>query len=60
MNYRVSKNKGSNCYYVRRVSDNTPVSGTYGNKKKALRIAARMNGIDLKTYLKWRKENPDD
>lgn len=56
MEYMVSKEKGNNLYYVHKVGDKTPIPGTYGDKKKAMKTAAKMNGVDLKTFLRMRKE----
>lgn len=56
MEYTIAKEKGSNRYYVCLVGDKTPIPGTYGDKKKAIKMAARSNGMDIKSFLKARKE----
>lgn len=55
MEYRVSKEKGSSRYYIHKVNDKTPIKG-YGDKKRMYRLAAKMNGIDLKTFQKNNKD----
>ena len=55
MDYIVSKEKGGK-YYVH-PSDNpkTPIPGSYGDKRKAIKIAAHLMGITPKAYIKNRK-----
>lgn len=56
MEYTIAKEKGSNRYYVCLVSDKTPIPGTYSDKKKAIKTAAKKNSMDVKSFLKFRKE----
>ena len=56
MIYTVQKQRGSNRYYVTHVNDkNTPLSPFYPEKRKALKAAAKMEGISYKQYLRLRK-----
>ena len=55
MKYTVSKEKGGQ-WYVHPIDDKkSPVPGSYGSKKEALKTAAKLNGIPLKDFLKYRK-----
>lgn len=55
--YDVCKERGSNRFYVYAISDpSAAVSEKFLDKKKAFRTAAKMNGIDTKTFMKERKE----
>jgi hypothetical protein len=60
MEYTISKEKGSNRYYVHRIGDKTPILYTYGTKKQALHKAAYLNGVSYKEYLKLRKQDGSD
>lgn len=62
LEYTVSKEKGSNQYYVCRVcEEKTPLSKRYTDKKKALKAAAGFEGMAYKKYMKiYRKEKSHD
>lgn len=62
LEYTVSKEKGSNQYYVCRVGEEkTPLSKRYTDKKKALKAAAGFEGMEYKEYMKiYRKEKSHD
>lgn len=53
--YTTAKEKGSSRYYVHRVGDPAPISGTYGEKKQVMHTAAKMNGITYKEFMRLRK-----
>lgn len=53
MVYTVQKEKGSSRYYVCKVEDNKPIM--HGDKKRIYRLAAKMNNIELKTFIKMKK-----
>ena len=58
LEYTVSKEKGSNRYYVCRVGEeNVPLTQRYTTKKKALHKAAEMQGIDYKRYMQIRRRD---
>lgn len=58
MMYDVAKEKGGRYYVCRIGNEKHPVSGSYRkNKKDALHIAADMNGMEYKDFLKERKSN---
>lgn len=56
MNYSISKEKGGQwfCYPV---DSKEAVPGSFGDKKKAVKVAARLNGMTVKEFLKERKNN---
>ena len=55
MTFEVCKEKGGK-YYVRRSDSKTPETGTFRKTKKdALKVAAAMEGMTLKEYMKERK-----
>ena len=54
MKYEVVKEKGGQ-YYI--TNDGKAVPGSYGDKKKVIKQAARLNGMTTKEYLKERKVN---
>ena len=58
LEYTVSKEKGSNQYYVCRVGEEkTPLSKPYTDKKKALKAAAGFEDMAYKEHMKiYRKE----
>lgn len=62
LKYTVSKEEGSNRYYVCRAGEEkTPLSKRYTEKKKALKAAAGFEGMDYKEYIKvHRKERQSD
>lgn len=60
LTYTVSKEKGSSRWFCHQVGSKIPVPGSYGDKKKALHIAAEMNGLPFKQYLKERKKEGGD
>lgn len=54
--YEVSKEKGGR-YYVHPFGvPSDPVKGSFGDKKKAIKIAARLCGMTAKEYIAARKE----
>ena len=58
LKYTISKEKGSNRYYVHAVNEKAPIPGTTGmNKKQALHKAAELNGIDYKDYMRVRRRD---
>lgn len=58
MKYIVAKSKGNNQYYVCEEGvEDKPLSRNFTEKKKALKEAAKMSGIEYKDYMKcYRKE----
>lgn len=58
LEYTVSKEKGSNQYYVCRVGEEkTPLAKRFTEKKKALKAAAGFEGMEYKEYMRvYRKE----
>lgn len=54
MEYEVVKEKGGQ-YYI--TKDGKAVPGSYGDKKKVIKQAARLNGMTTKEFLKERKVN---
>ena len=62
LTYTVNKEKGGRYFVCKADGNNEPISGSFGDKKKALHIAADLMGIPYKEYLKMRKkaENPVD
>ena len=56
MEFDISKEKGGQwfCHQNGQV-----VSGSYGDKKHAIKIAARLNGMTTKEFLKKRKQTED-
>ena len=58
LEYTVSKEKGSNRYYVCRVGEeNIPLSSRFTAKKKALHKAAEMQGLEYKQYMRIRRRD---
>ncbi len=55
LRYSIAKEKGSSNYYVFAIGDKTPIAGTRSNKRKALRKAAELNGLDYKDYMRVRR-----
>lgn len=64
LTYTVSKEKDSNRWYAHQVGfPNCPVMserGTFGTKKNALHIAADMEGLDYREYMKLRRKGGTD
>ncbi len=57
MIYTVSKERGSSRWYVHLTGDpKTPVPGSFGNKKRALHIAANSEGMNYKEYMALRRK----
>lgn len=54
MEYIVEKEKGG-LYYVRHIDDPKPIKGSFGDKKFAIKFAARLCGVSTKEYTKLRK-----
>ena len=58
LEYTVSKEKGSNQYYVCRVGkERIPLTPRFTTKKKALHKAAEMQGIAYELYMKIRRRD---
>lgn len=56
MEYTVTKEKGSNRYYVCRVGEGKiPLTPRFTTKKKALHKAAQMEGVEYKRYMQIRR-----
>ena len=61
LRYTVAHEKGSSLWYVCRPGEeNIPLSNRWKTKKRALRKAAEMNGLELKDYMKVRKRDGID
>lgn len=55
------KERGSNRYYVHRVGEPyKAVPGSYGAKKRALRLAAKLQGLEYKAYMQFRRRDGAD
>lgn len=55
LTYTVSKEKGGKWYAHAADTPHFPISGSHGDKKHALKVAANLMGIPLKEYMKIRK-----
>lgn len=55
LNYVVKKETGGQ-FYVAYRTGTTGIPGSYGDKKHALRFAARMEDMPLKEYLRLRRK----
>lgn len=55
LKYLVSKEKGGRYYVHEAATPNKPLPGSFGDKKHALRFAAKREGISFKEYMKYRK-----
>lgn len=55
LDYEVSKEKGGQYYVHPAGHPELPIKGSFGEKKKAIKTAARLCGIETKEYLKERK-----
>lgn len=55
LTYTVSKEKGGKWYTHATDTPHLPISGSHGDKKHALKVAANLMGIPLKEYMKIRK-----
>lgn len=53
--YDIAKEKGGKNYYCFEVGSQTPIKGTFGDKKKVMKKAAALNGIDYKDFVKYRQ-----
>ena len=51
----VSKEKGGRYYAHEAATPSKPLPGSFGDKKHALRFAAKREGISFKEYMKYRK-----
>ena len=59
--YTVAHEKGSHFWYVCKPGEeNVPLSPRWKTKKRALRKAAEMQGLDLRDYMKVRKRDGID
>lgn len=54
MEYIVAKEKGGH-YYVHHKGAKTPIPGSFGDKRHAIRVAAVCEGITAKEYIVLRK-----
>lgn len=52
MKYEVSKEKGGQYYAHPQGEPTNAVKGSFGDKKKAIKVAARLCGISAKEYTK--------
>jgi len=55
--YEVAKVKGGKNYYCYEVGEQLPIKGTFGDKKKVMHLAADLNGVSYKEYVKNRKSS---
>ena len=53
MEFDISKEKGGQWFCHQ---DGQPVPGSYGDKKHAIKIASKLNGMTIKEFLKIRKQ----
>lgn len=56
LKYTIAKEKGSSRYYVHKVDNPSPIPDTYGTKKQALHIAAKLNELPYRDYMKVRRK----
>ena len=56
MNYSISKEKGGQ-WFCHQVDSKEAVPGSFGDKKKAVKVAARLNGMSVEDFLKERMKN---
>lgn len=54
--YEVSKEKGGQYYCYPAGLPNQPIKGTFGDKRYAIKIAARLCGVTVKEYISERKK----
>lgn len=55
LKYLVTKEKGGRYYAHEAATPHKPIPGSFGDKKHALRFAAKCEGISCKEYMKYRK-----
>lgn len=55
MIYDIEKIKGSSKYVVCHTDTREIIPGFAGDKKKAMKKAAELNGVDTKTFMKERR-----
>lgn len=55
LKYLVTKEKGGRYYVHEAATPHKPIPGSFGDKKHALRFAAKCEGISYKEYMKYRK-----
>lgn len=61
LKYIIMKEKGCKNYFACWRDSKVPLSPKYDSAKKALKAAAKLEGIDFKTYMKmYRKECQND
>lgn len=60
LTHLIAKEKGGRYYVHESATPKKPIPGSFGDKKHALRFAAKCMGISYKEYLKLRKENPSE
>ena len=53
--YDIVKQRGTSLYYV--THDGEKISAPFKDKKMAARMAAKLNGMSMKEFMKARKEN---
>jgi len=56
LTYVVRKEKGGRYYVHHKDTPEKPIPGSFGDKKQALRSAAKLMNIPYKEYMKLRKE----
>jgi len=56
LEYEVAKEKGGQYYVHPWGCPSSAVKGSFGDKRKALKIAARMCGITVKEYMNIKKQ----
>jgi len=57
--YEVAKQKGGKNYFCYEVGEQLPIKGTFGDKKKVMKIAASLNGVSYADFVKNRKNGFD-
>ncbi len=61
LEYVVAKERGSNRYYVHRVGEPyKAIPDSHGAKKRALRMAAKLQGLEYKAYMQLRRRDGTD
>lgn len=56
LEYEVAKEKGGQYYVHPWGCPSSAIKGSFGDKRKALKIAARMCGITVKEYMNIKKQ----
>lgn len=61
LEYVVAKERGNNRYYVHKVGEPCKaIPDSYGTKKRALRLAAKLQGLEYKAYMQLRRKDGVD